>query len=308
MLTRFAALAASLCLSACVSAQTVAGPDDGAVIAPATLPIAPEQYAETWLYGSAESQIAMRQGWDAIASHGEAIARTRPAASVWLTAYTPAADGSVTEPGFEPCGNKPLAAVFDADETIIWNMGVTRYQSERRAKYDPVIWGNWERTGAAQVVAAPGAVAAFARLRAAGLTIIVNTNREARNADRTAEALKRAGLGDFVHGQTLYLKGDSLKPGQKPSSAKDGRRSAINASYCIVILAGDQLGDISDAFNDPALTTTARRAMVNSAAFDGLWNRGWFILPNPLYGPWQDAKYTDIYPEDTRWAPTTKGE
>ena len=277
---------------------------------PAAVPATPipAPKTEQWLYGSAEAQVALRQGWDSIATYGEYVAANRPAKSVWLTAYTTQSDGRALDPAFHACGDKPMAAVFDADETVIWNLGVTRYQSERGAGFDPDIWDNWEETGADKVVAVPGAVAAFDRLRKAGLTIIINTNRVAKHAAPTAAALRHAGLGEFQHGSTLYLKGDSLKPDQKPSSAKDGRRAVISESYCIVILAGDQLGDISDEFNAKTLTPTTPRAMVNSTAFDDLWGKGWFVLPNPVYGPWEGARFDDIYPADTRWEPTAEGK
>lgn len=312
---RFALLAAALCVSACASipaqneagvAQIMVAGDTRTAAIPA--PQVPAPKTEQWLYGSAEAQVAMRQGWDSIATYGEYVAANRPASSVWLTAYTTQHDGNAYDPGFQSCGDKPMAAVFDADETVIWNMGVTRYQSERGQGYDPVIWDAWEQTGAEDVVAVPGAVAAFVRLRKAGLTIIINTNREAKNAPQTAAALAHAGLGTFTHGSTLYLKGDGVPAGEKASSLKDGRRSAISENYCIVILAGDQLGDISDAFNVKTLTPTTRRAMVNAPAFDRLWGKGWFILPNPIYGPWEGASFDDIYPADTRWQPKQEGQ
>ena len=301
---RFALLATALCLSACASVQAQNEAGVAAImVAGDTRPAAiAAPHTEQWLYGSAESQIAMRQGWDSIASYGEAVARNRPQGSVFLTAPGP------DQYAFDGCGSKPLAAVFDADETVIWNLGVTRYQSERGKSYDPIVWDQWEKTGAEQVVAVPGAVAAFDRLRASGVTIIINTNRMADNAPQTAEALAFAGLGQFTHGSTLYLKGDGVPAGERASSAKDGRRAMIAKDYCIVILAGDQLGDISDVFNAKGLSAPTRRALVNSAAFDGLWGKGWFILPNPVYGPWEGASFDDIYPADTRWAPTTKGE
>lgn len=300
----------ALTLTACA---TIAAQDEAAVarlmvagdtlppdIAPAAIP-APK--TEQWLYGSAEAQIALRQGWDSIAAYGEYVAQNRPAAARYMISYTPEV---MT---LDNCGAKPMAAVFDADETVIWNLGVTRYQSERGKGFDPDIWDQWEETGARQVVAVPGAVAAFDRLRASGITIIINTNRDSKHAAATADALRHAGLGEFQHGSTLYLKGDGVPAGEKPSSAKDGRRAMIAKDYCIVILAGDQLGDISDVFNakgpdGKAMSAPERRALVNAPAFDRLWGKGWFILPNPIYGPWEGAGFDDIYPADTSWKPS----
>jgi 5'-nucleotidase (lipoprotein e(P4) family) len=307
---RFALISAALCLSACASIPAQQEPSVAAIMAagdtrPAADPVGnlaeiagvPMVSSEQWLYGSAEAQVTMRQGWDSIATYGEYVAKNPPAAAVFLMNLSPEASL------WDNCGGKPLAAVFDADETVIWNMGVTHYQSARGASYDPEIWDQWERTGADKVVAVPGAVAAFDRLRKAGLTIIINTNREAKNAAQTTAALAHAGLGTFTHGNTLYLKGDGVPAGERASSAKDGRRAMIAKDYCIVILAGDQLGDISDVFNAKGMTATERRTLANAPAFDSLWGKGWFILPNPVYGPWQNADFDDIYPAETRWTP-----
>lgn len=300
MRRRFTLFAAALCLSACATT-------DGSPAPTATATPIPAPKTEQWLYGSAESQVAMRQGWDSIAAYGEYVAANRPQNSVFVT-ITAYDVKSFDTYGFDACGDKPMAAVFDMDETVIWNLGVTRYQSEQGKGFDPVVWDQWEETGANKVVAVPGAVAAFDRLRASGITIIINTNRVVQWAEPTAAALKHAGLGEFQHGSTLYLRGDGVPAGEKASSAKDGRRAMIAEDYCIVILAGDQLGDINDVFNAKTLTPTTRRDLVNAPAFDGLWGKGWFILPNPVYGPWEGATFDDIYPADTRWEPKQEGQ
>src|SRR3546814_21192741 len=90
-------------------------------------------------------------------------------------------------PRFEPCGDKPFAAIFDADETLIWNLGATRYMAERGIAFEPVIWDSWEKTGAGAARAMPGTVEMVAALRAAGVTVIANTNRSAANATRSEE-------------------------------------------------------------------------------------------------------------------------
>ena len=251
---------------------------------------------EQWLLGSAEARIIMVQTWNDIAAHVEAKASARPNASVIL------APGATAEaPEFLACGDKPLAAVFDADETLIWNTGSTGAFRRMGIEYTPEIWADWERTGAGKAVAIPGVTGSLDRIRAAGVEIIVNTNREAENVEGTIETLRAAGIGDFVHGSTLLLKGDT--PG---GSAKDGRRYAISENYCVVALAGDQLGDIADIFNDKSLRPADRKQLTASPAFDEMWGKGWFLLPNPLYGPSIDGTMDEIFPPETFWEPGTK--
>lgn len=270
----------------------------GCSAAMARTPPAPTA-GEQWLFGSAEAQIASRQVWREIAAFGTAVARYRPVFSAYLE------PGS--KPGdirFQPCGDKPLAAVFDADETLIWNLGVTRYQSERGKSFDPDLWARWEATGAGKAVALPGSIRALDALRTAGITVIVNTNRSSAHAQGTEATLAAAGLGDFEHGKTLFLHGDF--PGE---IGKDERRAHIAQTYCIVLLAGDQLGDIADIFNeasafhDHAPTVAERRALAARPVFDMIWGNGWFILPNPIYGPSVTGGFDDIYPAETGWAP-----
>ncbi len=246
-----------------------------------------------WLYGSAESSIILRQSWAEIADYAEKMAAERPENSVVLAIGS---DGE--DPRWLACGNKPLAAVFDADETLLWNMGVTRYMAEQGRDFDPKVWSQWEKTGAGKALATPGSIEAFDRLRKAGITVIVNTNRSNHNPGGTEATLAAAGLGEFKHGESLFLRGDA-----PDGSGKDGRRAIISNDYCVIALVGDQLGDIADIFNRPALRPMQRKALSGHRSFSPLWGKGWFILPNPVYGPDIAGSYDEVFPAETRWSP-----
>ena len=47
-----------------------------------------------------------------------------------------------------------------------------------------------------------------------------------------------------------------------------------------------------------------RRAADGWAA--ALWGAGWFMLPNPAYGPSLQGGIDDIFPADKRWTEDTK--
>ncbi|PCD04771.1 acid phosphatase [Sphingomonas spermidinifaciens] len=224
-----------------------------------------------------------------------AVAHARgPASSVVLApGSTPAA------PRFAECGNRPRAVVYDIDETVLLNTGAN-YDSAVRGDppFDSARWARWEQGGAAKVEAVPGVVAAIAAIRAAGLTVVFNSNRDRSAAVPTAAALASVGIAGAVPGETLYLKGDVA-----PGSAKDPRRAAIDARYCVIAMAGDNLGDFADAFNDRALTPSARRTLAQSPTLDALWGNGWFLIPNALYGAWEGAGVDDLFPVDKRWSP-----
>jgi 5'-nucleotidase (lipoprotein e(P4) family) len=278
---------------------SIAAAQPAVVFAPRSASIAPPgevSNGDKWLYGSAEASIATRQTFKALTDYALTVAKHRPQWSVILAqGSSPVGSSGVS---YVPCSGRPLAAVFDADETLLWNVPPRRSNLlNNGGKFDPATWAAWEKSGAGHARAVPGAVEAFAALRAAGITPIVNTNRSAENADGTAATLRAAGLGSFVHAETLFLQGDDHEKG-----SKDGRRTRIAQHYCVIAMAGDQLGDFSNAFNDPGLTPSQRRAAATTGPVAALWGHGWFLLPNPSYGPWDKLKFDDVYGTDP-WDP-----
>ncbi|HEV2596880.1 HAD family acid phosphatase [Sphingopyxis sp.] len=291
---RSSAMGAALLLAGCASApaEVATAPAPPAPLpAPAPTEAAKPPVALQYLYGSPEAAVAVRATNARIADYGLWRIKARPKDSVVL-----AAGATMDAPAFAPCGNKPFAAVFDADETLIWNLGPMRIFAQ--SAYDPKIWDQWEKTGAGRAAAMPGSVEMVNKLRAAGITVIANTNRSAANARGSEDTLRAAGLGDFRHGETLFLMGDDGS-----GSSKDGRRAAIASKYCVIILGGDQLGDFSQQFNVKDLPAAQRMSLATSTAATALWDKGWFLFPNPVYGPWEKLGWDDAFPSDKQWEP-----
>jgi len=278
------ALLAAVALAGCATAQTPA---------PAPAPAAPRvPPAMQWLYGSGESGASSLQAYAAFLAYVIARAQTRPRESIVL-----AEGATLDDPRMIPCGERPLAVVLDADETAIQNLGYEYDEALSGRSYDQERWNRWERTGANAVLAMPGAAAALRSIRNHGVTVIFNSNRMAANAAQTRAALEGAGLGPAVHGETLYLQGD-----HGTGSAKDPRRAAISARYCVIAMAGDQLGDFSDLFNARTLSVPDRRRHATTPPFSALWGQGWFMLSNPVYGPSIRGSFDDVFPADKRWS------
>lgn len=251
-----------------------------------------------YLYGSGEGAAISVQAWHALLGYVAAKVKARPADSVVL------AEGSTLDaPKFLPCGDKPFAAVFDVDETVMLNTGYEYHDAKTGKGFDAAAWDAWEKTGEGAVGPVPGADHVLGALRTLGVTVIFNTNRSAANADATARAIRAAGLGEAVHGQTLYLSGDDAM-----GSRKDGRRWTISGKYCVIAMGGDQLGDFSDLFNVAGQSVPARRAATMQLPIAGLWGNGWFVMPNPVYGSGLKGGFEDIFPMDKRWAPPAAGE
>ncbi|HZG32960.1 MAG TPA: HAD family acid phosphatase, partial [Sphingopyxis sp.] len=254
-------LAASCGLAGCAASPAPAPLTPPPAAAPAPTETAKPPVALQYLYGSPEAAALVRATNARIADYGAWRIRERPKDSVVL-----APGATMDAPTFEPCGSKPFAAVFDADETLIWNLGPMRYFAEKGTAFDPKVWDQWEKTGAGKAIAMPGTVAMVNALRAAGITVIANTNRTAATAKGSEDTLRAAGLGEFRHGETLFLMGDDTG-----GSSKDGRRRAIASKYCVIILGGDQLGDFSQQFNVKDLPAAQRMALATNAGATALW-------------------------------------
>lgn len=257
-----------------------------------------------WLYGSGEGAGASIQTFRALADYVERQAvktsgSKNKAADQRMTVAMGL--GGEAEQAVA-CGTKPEAVMFDVDETLLLNLGYEYWQATTGSEFSSDVWDEWERTGVAQVAPVPGAITALKRIRDAGVTPVFNTNRNARNAAATIAAMRAAGLGEAVHGETLFLKGDD---GQ--GSAKDGRRATIAARYCVLALAGDNLGDFSDRLNDRDLSPAERRELAARGTIAGLWGNGWFLLPNPVYGASIAGDIDQVFPKDKQWLPQSTG-
>jgi len=245
-----------------------------------------------YLYGSGEAAALSIAVYHSLVDYAQAQVAKRPADSVVL-----AESSTLDAPNFVPCGDKPFAAVFDVDETMILNLGYEGYEASVLHHYDGKVWDQWEKTGAGEVSPIPGAVYAVNALRRMGVTVVFNSNRKAENAAQTADAIKAAGLGGAVHGETLFLTGDD-----KTGGKKDGRRAMIAARYCVIAMGGDQLGDFTDLFNQQGMSVKGRRSEVSSGWEARLWGAGWFVLPNPVYGTAIKGGLDDVFPTDKRWS------
>ena len=250
-----------------------------------------------YLYGSGEAAALSIQAYQGLWSYVRNRALDRKTGgNVWSVVL--ARDGTLAAPKFTPCEQKPLAIVLDVDETALLNLGYEASDAQRQAPYDDKRWERWEQTGADKVSAVPGAVDALQAARREGVTVIFNTNRLMANAAQTEAALDGAGLGPVEHGKTLWLRGDD----GTTSSAKDARRWQIADRYCVIALAGDQLGDFTDLFNTQGMTPVMRRTAASDTMIAPLWGAGWFVLPNPVYGSGLKGSFDEVFPADKRWS------
>jgi 5'-nucleotidase (lipoprotein e(P4) family) len=278
-----------------LAALSLAGCATTAATAPVPAPAADGVAAERikrfqYLYGSGEAAALSIQTYRALVDLARERVARRPQDSVVL-----AEGATLASARFVPCGDKPLAAVFDVDETVLLNLGV----EVREASGQPLsgdVLDRWAESGSPAVAPVPGARPALDALRAMGVAVVFNTNRDNTAAEGTAAQIEVLGLGPAVHRDNLFLRGDA-----DGAPGKDGRRAAIAARYCVIAMGGDQLGDFSDLFNARGLPVSERRAAASGGWAAPLWGSGWFMLPNPVYGPSLQGGIDDLFPPDKRW-------
>ena len=262
-----------------------------------TGPAAAAPPAMQFLYGSGEAAALGYQAYFAMASYIVSMA-SDGAVGHDLRSVVMGPGSTLDKPIFEPCGDKPLAVVLDVDETAALNLGFEA-DAAGGVPYDQTRWDAWERTGGADVAIVPGVLDMVKAAQVEKVTLIFNSNRSAANAEQTAAMLDGLGFGKVVHGDTLWLKGD----GGGTDSGKDARRWAISKKYCVIAMAGDQLGDFSDLFNASGQSFDQRRQSVGGRHTSVLWGHGWFMLPNPVYGTALKGAMGEVFPLDKRWTP-----
>ena len=262
----------------------------------------PAPDGKRWQYGSGEAAGATIQAWRALADYALARAAEAPEHSVVMG--LPDSTGGITT-GSVPCTaadgtRKPPAIIIDADDTAIQNQGFAYWQAMNDGAYDVNVWTDYMATGAQQITPVPGAVTGIRRLREGGITVIFNSNRDNIYVGGTIAMIEAAGLGSPIHGQDLFLRGDD-----DMGSRKDGRCAHVAAKYCVLALAGDNLGDFADIFNFSDLPVLERRQLAARGALAQLWGNGWFMMANASYGAWEKGTIHEIFAPESRWQPSS---
>ena len=173
------------------------------------------------------------------------------------------------------------AVIVDVDETILDNSRHEGWLIKNHRAYNSQDWTDW--CNRAEATAVPGAIEFLRYANSRGVRVFYITNRKQIEKDGTARNLKQLGFPE-VTDETLLVRTD------KNSSSKEPRRQAIAAKYRIVLLMGDNLNDFAEVF-EKSKTTESRltAAEQNKAQFGARF----IVLPNPMYGAWEDAVYGD---------------
>jgi 5'-nucleotidase (lipoprotein e(P4) family) len=173
-------------------------------------------------------------------------------------------------------GEKPVAVIVDADETVIDNSAYEAFLIGNDFGYSSKTWTPW--MAAAQAEAIPGALEFLTYAKDQGVEIFYVTNRKMVGYEGTAKNLAALGFPD-VDQKHLLLRTDT--------SDKQARRDIVLAEYEVAFLMGDNLNDFESVFAKKSVAERFSAVDERKAK----WGSKFIVLPNPTYGEWEGAVY-----------------
>ena len=177
--------------------------------------------------------------------------------------------------------DKPPAIILDCDETVLDNSAYNARNILKKESYSTDTWNAWCLEEQAEAI--PGSLEFVTRAKALGADIFFITNRRDEVKKATVENLKK--LGFPATAENVLTKNKELGRGDD----KISRRATVAQTHRIVMLIGDSMSDLCSEMN---VTETSQRNETGNQKFQQLGSR-WIMLPNPVYGGWQQALSED---------------
>ena len=247
--------------------------------------------ATLWIQTSAEYQGNSEMVFNVAESRLSLLRDTQDVTADIDQAKSFGCDAGTSCPGLATAGLMP-AVVLDIDETVLDNSAYQARLIKNNVQWQSDTWDDWVSEKAALPV--PGALAFIERATAEGVAVIYVTNRRCsvrEGADDTSqcpqktdtlENLVTAGFPPPASADLLILRGE--RP-QWDTSEKQARRQHIAQRYRIMMLIGDDLGDLASNIKAASVEDRARFVSTHQS----LQGEFWFQLANPTYGSWQRA-------------------
>jgi 5'-nucleotidase (lipoprotein e(P4) family) len=178
---------------------------------------------------------------------------------------------------------KPRAIMVDIDETVLDN---SAYQTHGILDHTGFNVKDWYAFGELRKSkAVPGAVYFLNYAASKGVKVFFVSNRDEPQKQATIDNLKNVGFKDVGTDNVLLRQ---LDTGGKPvTSSKEPRRSMIGQKYRIVFFMGDNLDDHVVDYEHKSI---AERFAVADRDRD-LFGKRYILLPNAMYGTWENALY-----------------
>jgi 5'-nucleotidase (lipoprotein e(P4) family) len=176
----------------------------------------------------------------------------------------------------KPERKRPRAVVVDIDETVLDNSPAQAYGIRNNIAFNSKDWYAWGEMRKAKAI--PGAVDFLNFAVSKGVKVYYISNRDEVQKQATIDNLKAVGFSD-VSVENVMMR--------QTESTKEPRRTAVAEKYRIVLLVGDNLDDFSNVFERKSIAD--RFAEVEKARSE--WGRRFIVLPNAMYGTWENAVY-----------------
>jgi 5'-nucleotidase (lipoprotein e(P4) family) len=169
------------------------------------------------------------------------------------------------------------AVIVDVDETVLDNSPYQAMTVKTRTAYESKSWQGWCEKAEARAI--PGAVEFLRYANSRRVRVFYVSNRRQSEKQCTARNLKQVGFPD-VSDETVLVRTDV--------SSKEPRRQAIATKHRVVLLIGDNLNDFAEIF-EKSKTIESRLAATQQNKSN--FGTRFIILPNVMYGAWEEAIY-----------------
>jgi len=188
----------------------------------------------------------------------------------------------VMKDSVEGIHDKPLAVVLDIDETVLDNSPFNVEMMRGGTSYSEELWAEWCEMRAA--IAIPGALEFTLLAEQIGVDVFYVSNRSVKLLASTLDNLNDKGFpfADSIH---VMLK--------EETSSKDVRRATIREDHKILLLIGDNLGDLDGVFDD----RSDEYGKSEVRKFKNDFGSRFIVLPNPMYGSWERGAFPEGKPE-----------
>jgi acid phosphatase len=194
------------------------------------------------------------------------------------------ADKTWSAIGQTDAGDKPLAIVVDADETIIDNGPYESWLVKSGQDYSGKTWGAWVAAAAARAI--PGAVEFAKYADSKGVKVFYVTNRSADQEEATRKNMEALGFPMGGNVDTFLMS----KEKEDWTSKKGTRRDFVGKDYRVLLLLGDNYGDFSDDYGkSEAERLTSLQGNMAHIGHD------WIFIANPEYGSFESAPFNSDY-------------
>lgn len=259
-LLKISLLGTGLLLSACSSIQNL--PDNGNISGNKTT------QATLWMQNSAEYAGLTTQVY-------KTAIRTLPLPledSFWTA--------SLNQEEQDDFMSLPPAIILDIDETVLDNSPFQARMIKSGKDFNIKDWNTWCNEANADAI--PGAVefSNYASEKNIAIFYISNRGHEVEEATRNNLISEGFPVSDTVD--------NIMTNGEEPdwNSSKIQRRQLIEESYRVIMVFGDDLNDFFPAKN----IFQSKRAELTEQ-YSNYFGRRWFLLPNPVYGSWEQALF-----------------